>query len=439
MQEHFFRLADFIAQRAGGAEGFLARYSGERSRFVRFNRAAIRQPGTVEQHFLTVELFRGRKHLSHRVAITGGPDDEQRLDTAIADLQEMLSSAQDDPHFLVNTCVQSTERHSSDRLPGDDAVIPAILNAVAGHDFVGFYAAGPMHHGFANSLGQRNWSTVHTFSLDGCFYLHTDKAVKLSYGGAEWDAIIFAAKIAAAKAQLARLDRPAKTIAPGAYRVFLQAAAMEALLEMLGWGVFSMAAHRTGTTPLIRLARGDAALSPLVSLSENIKAGLAPDFQDEGFVKPDAVPLIRNGQYQDRLSSPRSAAEFSAPQNGANADESPVALEMAPGNLAESQILPTLGTGLLIGNLWYLNYSDRNACRLTGMTRFATFWVENGEITAPVNVMRFDDGMYRMMGSNLVALTAERDWRLSTDTYDSRSTASMHIPGALIDDFRLTL
>jgi hypothetical protein len=137
MQEHFFRLTDFIAQRAG-AEGFLARYSGERSRFVRFNRAAIRQPGTVEQHFLTVELFRGRKHLSHRVAITGGPDDEQRLDTAIADLQEMLSSAQDDPHFLVNTCVQSTERHSSDRHPGDDAVIPAILNAVAGHDFVGF-------------------------------------------------------------------------------------------------------------------------------------------------------------------------------------------------------------------------------------------------------------------------------------------------------------
>jgi predicted Zn-dependent protease len=112
---------------------------------------------------------------------------------------------------------------------------------------------------------------------------------------------------------------------------------------------------------------------------------------------------------------------------------------MAPGNLAESQILPTLGTGLLIGNLWYLNYSDRNACRLTGMTRFATFWVENGEITAPVNVMRFDDSMYRMMGSNLVALTAERDWRLSTDTYESRSTASMHIPGALIDDFRLTL
>jgi predicted Zn-dependent protease len=214
---------------------------------------------------------------------------------------------------------------------------------------------------------------------------------------------------------------------------------MEDLLGMLGWGGFSLAAHRTSTTPLLRLSRGEAALSPLVSLTENIKAGLAPEFQDEGFVKPDAVQLIRNGRYEDCLASPRSAGEFHLPHNGANADESPVALEMAAGELAASEILSTLGTGLLIGNLWYLNYSDRNACRLTGMTRFASFWVENGEIAGPVNVMRFDDSIYRMLGSNLVALTAARDWRLSTDTYDSRSTASMHIPGALIDDLRLTL
>ncbi|MGH7968844.1 MAG: metallopeptidase TldD-related protein, partial [Limisphaerales bacterium] len=112
---------------------------------------------------------------------------------------------------------------------------------------------------------------------------------------------------------------------------------------------------------------------------------------------------------------------------------------MAPGGLAQTEILSTLGTGLLIGNLWYLNYSDRNACRLTGMTRFATFWVEHGEIAGPVNVMRFDDSLYRILGSNLIALTAEREWRLSTSTYDCRSNASMHIPGALIGGLRLTL
>lgn len=40
--------------------------------------------------------------------------------------------------------------------------------------------------------------------------------------------------------------------------------------------------------------------------------------------------------------------------------------------------------------LWYLNFSDRPGGRITGMTRFASFWVEDGRIVAPLNVMRFD-------------------------------------------------
>ena len=41
--------------------------------------------------------------------------------------------------------------------------------------------------------------------------------------------------------------------------------------------------------------------------------------------------------------------------------------------------MQSLGTGLWVSNLWYLNYSDRRACRMTGMPRFACLWVENGD------------------------------------------------------------
>lgn len=438
MRQQFYRLADRIAAKIRGSEGFLARFAGETSRFVRFNRAAIRQAGTVEQHYLTLELFDGRRHVSQMLAVTGHAE-EARVDAVVSELRQMLASAPDDPHFLVNTSVQSTMRDTPDHLPSEDAATGAILDAAAGADFVGFYAAGPIHHGFANHLGQRNWSTVHSFSIDGCFYAQGDKAVKTAYAGASWDDGALTAKFADAKAKLEILERPARTIAPGEYRVFLAPAAMEELLGLLGWGGFSLAAHRTATTPLIRLARGEAALSPSVTLVENSAAGLAPGFQSEGFVKPAAVTLIDSGQHRDCLASPRSAQEFATAHNGADSAEMPVSLEMAAGTLADEDILSALGTGLLIGNLWYLNYSDRNACRLTGMTRFATFWVDKGRIAAPVNVMRFDDSIYRTLGSNLVALTVSREHRLSADTYEARSTASMHIPGALIDGFRLTL
>ena len=89
--------------------------------------------------------------------------------------------------------------------------------------------------------------------------------------------------------------------------------------------------------------------------------------------------------------------------------ESPNALEMAAGSLAGDELLGRLDTGLYLNNLWYCNFSDRNDCRITGMTRFACFWVEQGVIQAPLNVMRFDDSVYRMLGDALVGLTRERE------------------------------
>jgi predicted Zn-dependent protease len=137
--------------------------------------------------------------------------------------------------------------------------------------------------------------------------------------------------------------------------------------------------------------------------------------------------------------SPRSSREYGVATNGANAGEVPESLDLAAGSLAGAGALEALGTGIYVGNLWYLNFSDRAACRLTGMTRFASFWVEGGRIRAPLNVMRFDDTVYRILGDNLEALTRERDLIPDADTYGARSTVSMRTPGALVRDFALTL
>ena len=114
-------------------------------------------------------------------------------------------------------------------------------------------------------------------------------------------------------------------------------------------------------------------------------------------------------------------------------------IDLAAGTVASQDVLRQLDTGIYINNLWYLNYSDRPACRITGMTRFATFWVENGEIQAPVSTMRFDDSAYSLLGSQLEALTEERELMLSASTYSQRATASALLPGALISKLTLTL
>ena len=79
------------------------------------------------------------------------------------------------------------------------------------------------------------------------------------------------------------------------------------------------------------------------------------------------------------------------------------------------------------------------AKRGLGMTRFACFWVEGGEIVAPIDVMRFDETLYRAFGENLIGLTRERDLILDPGTYGARSTDSARVPGALIEDFHFNL
>jgi predicted Zn-dependent protease len=186
------------------------------------------------------------------------------------------------------------------------------------------------------------------------------------------------------------------------------------------------------------LQRGLQQFHPSVRLTEDIASGLAPAFQDDGFVKPAQVPLVADGRMAGTLASPRSAREYGVPSNG-NAEEGPEALAMAPGSLPAAQALKALGTGVYLSDLHYLNYSDRQACRMTGMTRFACLWVEDGVPVAPISVMRFDDSLLRMFGSGLVALTDQAELVPDNATYGSRQLRSVSAPGAIVDGFVFTL
>ena len=151
------------------------------------------------------------------------------------------------------------------------------------------------------------------------------------------------------------------------------------------------------------------------------------------------VSLIDEGKLGDALVSPRSAKEYGLATNGANSGEAPESLDLAAGRLAERDALAALDTGLYISNLWYLNFSDRPAGRITGMTRFATFWVEDGKIVAPVTPLRFDESIYRLLGEALVDLTREREFLPDPGTYGERQTSSARLPGALVAALRFTL
>jgi predicted Zn-dependent protease len=73
------------------------------------------------------------------------------------------------------------------------------------------------------------------------------------------------------------------------------------------------------------------------------------------------------------------------------------------------------------------------------MTRYACFWVEGGEIVAPIQDLRWDESLYSFWGKNLIALTEFREFVPEIGTYEQRALGGALVPGMLVEDFAFTL
>lgn len=434
---YFYALANDAGAQAVNGEAVLLNLRGERSDFIRYNRTRVRQAGRVSQARLRVTLVADGRQSSAAFDLCGNAaTDRLRLESVLAELRQDHAMLPEDPYLHIATSVNDTDREEPAALPGPGEATARITGTFEGLDMTGIWASGEVCSGFANSLGQRNWHAVGSFNFD--WSVHDGaQSVKQSLAGRRFEAEALAKAAAETRRILSVLSRAPRRLKPGRYRAYLAPEAMMEILGLLSWGGFGIKSHRTGRSPLMRLADGDVRLDPRVNLSEDVASGFAPAFTGEGFIRPQRVPLIEHGRFATCLVDARSAREFDRSVN--SSVEAPLSLEMAPGALAGEDVFAALNTGIYVSNVWYLNFSDRNACRITGMTRFACLWVEDGVPLGPVEPMRFDDTFYGLLGERLVELSQKRPLILDPDTYEGRSFCSARLPGALVEGLDLAL
>ena len=149
--------------------------------------------------------------------------------------------------------------------------------------------------------------------------------------------------------------------------------------------------------------------------------------------------MIENGELKNTLVSSRSAKEYGVESNNAESGEYMRSPKMAAGSLNHEDVVSEIGKGLYLSNIHYLNWSDNAGGRITGLTRYACFWVENGEIIAPIETMRFDDSFYNFFGERLLEVEDKSSVNPEVETYGGRSLGATTCPGILVDDFALTL
>tara|TARA_Y100000590_G_scaffold404048_1_gene491247 strand:- start:248 stop:1570 length:1323 start_codon:yes stop_codon:yes gene_type:complete len=414
--------------------------NGEHSQFIRFNQSKVRQSGIVEDASLYMNLIKDGKTCSGSFTLTDNwvsnekfaLEELKRLRTEIIDLPK-------DPFIVIPKNVGSSRENNEGNLLPEEEVVSALCPAMKNVDLAGIWSSGRIFSGNANSAGQTHWFSTDTFSLDYSLITKDEKMVKATYAGSNWEQEGYEKFMADSILKLEMMKKIPKKLVPGSYRAYIAPAGVADIIHMFSWGGVGEASIQQGNSSLSKMRKNNVKLSPCFSLSEDFTTGLVPRFNGNGELAPEKLDLILSGNLKNTLISSRTAKEYGLDSNFAGDGESLRSPVLAPGNLNENEIIDNLGTGIYLSNLHYLNWSDRMGGRITGMTRYACFWVENGEIIAPIENMRFDDSIYNFFGENLESVTNKSQLIPSIETYGGREFGGVSCPGILLKSFELTL
>ncbi|RAM48717.1 MAG: TldD/PmbA family protein [Hapalosiphonaceae cyanobacterium JJU2] len=440
LEVSFNQLIDTLLLKKAATEEFTVRLNSERSQFTRFNHAKVRQTGLVADGWIDLTLIQEQRSSFRQIPFTGNWEiDWEVTYQALQELRVELPFLLLDPYLVLPSGTNTSREVYSGNLLTEEAVVSNVLESVTELDFTGLYAGGFVVNAYADSQGQKHWFATDSFTLDYSIFNTEGQAVKGIFADSDWHQQAYINKIQEVKKQLELLARPVKRLPRGQYRTYFAPDAVDNLLMMLSWGATSEADLQQGNSALAALSRQEKQLSCKLNLKENFRRGTVPRFNEWGEMTPLELPIITQGILVNTLINSRTAKEYQKTPNGANSHESLRSPEISPGNLEFDQILPSLDTGLYVSNLHYLNWSDRPTGRITGMTRYACFWVENGEIVAPIENLRFDDSLYRFWGENLLDFTNFQEFIPEVGTYEGRQLGGSIVPGMLVEDFMYTL
>lgn len=437
-EDSFNACCDLIFKNLSEDEQAVCNLTGEESLFVRINHGQVRQNTFVQQGVLSLQLQTPQQVGKCSWSLTGNVSEDLRK-TQI-ELHLLRSDLKTLPISPFVTPITNEGHSRTEVKTGEDSLqhVEKILAEIVGLEVVGLYAGGTQFIGNRNSLGQNHWYSSESFFFDYSIY-EGFKAVKELYSDSHWDGQKFSDQIRLAKQKIEKLKIPARKISPGEMDVYLAPSAVNEIFGLLNWNGWSRKAFETSAHPFKLLAEKKKFFSPAISIRENFELGWASPFNELGQKSKAHVPLIKEGHLQQLLINQRTAKEFHVQHNAALDSESTRSLEMSPGKLKESEILNELGSGLYLSNLHYLNWSDIQQARLTGMTRFACFLVENGELVCPVQDLRFDVSLYDVWGSHLKGITDFVERQPGVSTYIEREHGGRSLPGLLVKKWNFTL
>ena len=418
---------------------------GENSQYFRFNDSKIRQTGIIEDYNVTLSLYHGKKSLQATTTVSSDIDySVKNLISEIDGLREPLSLIPENNFTAFPDKFDSLEVYRDGELPNREEILDSLMSIIDKDNLTGVWTSGKIFRASSASQGTQHWFEKDSFIFDFSLIDAKENMVKILYPGSDWNKDDFITAFDDASNRLQLMDKPKLELKPGKYRVWFEPHAVADFVDMLNWNGVSEASLRNGSSCLLKMRKDNVKLSEKFSLDESFDRKSTASFNSRSEVSAN-VSLIKHGMLENTLINSKTALEYGLTSNYAEdvnswgMGEYLRAPFMHGGDIKLDERLEKLGTGIFISNIHYLNWSDNLGGRITGLTRYACYWVEDGKMIAPIKTMRFDDSFYNFFGNNLEAVGETLLSRPVIETYDGRNPGETTCPGILVNDFELTL
>lgn len=392
-------------RRISSADELEVTLAAGRSALTRFANNIIHQNVEEETAVLSVRAVIGRR----TARATTNRFDEESLRRVVAEAEALARVQAEDPDLLplaepavyqdVNRFDAPTAQ-ATPRFRAEQVRLAVEVAERGGLTAAGIYSTGDSVEAILNSRGlvayhaqTRAEASITVMAPDSSGWAKAN-----AMRAAEVDLERLAARAAGkAIASSVPLD-----LAPGAYTVVLEPAAVLDLIGFLVWD-FSATAIRDQRSFLTERL-GTQVFGPNITISDDayhpLQAG-AP-FDGEG-VPRKPVLLVENGVARNITYSRQAAQTAGVEPTGHGfplpneMGEAPMNIVVAGGEDSVEKMIASTERGILVTRLWYIREVDPYEKILTGMTRDGTFLIEGGQIRQGLRNFRFNQSMIELL------------------------------------------
>jgi predicted Zn-dependent protease len=305
----------------------------------------------------------------------------------------------DDPGLAPPGPVATVDHHDAATEAADPtaraAVVADFIGTGAGLESAGYCSTDGVTHVLCSTTGVRQASRTTMAQIDA---IHRAPAAAGpptdGYGQITSTRLadLDGSKVGEVAAAKARGGTDPIELDPGSYEVVLEPRAVAAVLLFPAWLGFNAKAHAEGTS-FVHL--GEQQLDDRIDLWDDATdpRALGRPYDAEGTPK-GRVDLVRAGVSVGLAHDRRTAALAGVEPTGHSIGNEafggyPGDLFLGGGGERRDELIAGVERGLLVTDFWYNRILDPKTQVVTGLTRNGLFLIEGGEVTRPVQNLRY--------------------------------------------------